>query len=101
MTPLEIKQLIDQIYSDHEAIIKAKDEKLKQLNDAYAEVANDFESAVMEIERLKALQQRSCESCKGLVEIGKSYKHCEELAINISHMDWGNFCCNRYEPKEQ
>lgn len=51
---------------------------------------------------LEALQQsKSCEGCKGLVEIGKSYKHCEELAINISHMDWGNFCCNRYEPKEK
>lgn len=49
---------------------------------------------------LKALQSRSCEGCKNLVETGKSFKHCDELAINISHMDWGSFCCNRYEAKD-
>lgn len=49
---------------------------------------------------LEALQPRSCEWCKSLVETGKSFKHCDELAINISHMDWGSFCCNRYEAKD-
>ena len=50
----EDNKLIDQIYDDHEAQLKVKDEKLQQINGAYAEVVLDFESAVMEIERLKA-----------------------------------------------
>ncbi len=41
-------------YAEAEYECKAKDEKLKQLDDAYSKVASDFESAVMEIERLKA-----------------------------------------------
>ena len=45
--------LVTEIYNDHEAQLKAKDEKLKQLDDAYSKVASDFESAVMEIEGLK------------------------------------------------
>ena len=47
-------KLINPIYNDHEAQLKAKDEKLQQINGAYAEVVWDFETAVMEIERLKA-----------------------------------------------
>lgn len=58
---------------------------------------NEINEAIAE---LKALQSRSCEWCKNLVETGKSFKHCDELAINISHMDWGSFCCNRYEAKD-
>ena len=38
---------------DSEAQLKAKDEKLQQLDDAYSKVVSDFESAVMEIEKLK------------------------------------------------
>ena len=34
-------------------IIKAKDEEIKMLNEAYTSVANDFESAVIELNRLK------------------------------------------------
>ena len=49
-----IDDLLDKIFDDHEAQLKAKDEKLQQINGAYAEVVLDFESAVMEIERLKA-----------------------------------------------
>ena len=58
---------------------------------------NEINEAIAELE---ALQSRSCERCKNLVETGKSFKHCDELAINISHMDWGSFCCNRYEAKD-
>ena len=53
------------------------------------------------IAELEALQSRSCGGCKQLVDIGKSYKHCEELSINISHSTESTFCCNRYEAKEQ
>ena len=54
-------EVIDQIYNDHEAQIKAKDEKLQQLDDAYASVVSDFESAVMEIESLKKIINTSIE----------------------------------------
>ena len=69
-----LENLVDQVYGDHEAqleevkfaitvlnknlelnseLLKAKDEKIQKLNDAYANVVCDFEGAVMEIERLK------------------------------------------------
>ena len=78
-----------------EKIVEAKE----NMNIGYIEWANDcIDEAIAELE---ALQSRSCEWCKNLVETGKSFKHCDELAINISHMDLGSFCCNRYEAKEQ
>ena len=45
----------------YEIMLKAKDDEIRKLNDAYANVVCDFEGAVMEIE---ALQQRSCDGCK-------------------------------------
>ena len=55
-----LSNLIGEIFNDHEAQLKAKDEEIERLtakltlcDDAYSKVANDFESAVMEIERLK------------------------------------------------
>ena len=50
-------------------------------------------------DELEELQSRSCGGCKQLVDIGKSYKHCEELSINISHSTESTFCCNRHEAK--
>ena len=50
--PDEAKDFIknyNQIYNYHEAQLKDKDEKLQQLDDAYASVVSDFESAVMEL----------------------------------------------------
>ena len=53
--------LVTGIYNDHEAQLKAKDEEIERLkakltlcDDAYSKVANDFESAVMKIERLES-----------------------------------------------
>ena len=52
---------IDTIYADHEEQLKAKDEEievlhshLKTIDEDYSALASDFESAVMEIDRLKA-----------------------------------------------
>ena len=42
-------EVINEIFNDHEAQLKAKDEKPQQLDDAYASVMSDFESAVMEL----------------------------------------------------
>ena len=42
-------EVINEIFNDHEEQLKAKDEKLQQLDDAYASVVSDFESAVMEL----------------------------------------------------
>ena len=47
----------------------------------------------------EAMKQRTCEGCSKLEDIGKSYKHCKELCINISHSTESTFCCNRYEAK--
>ena len=49
----ELLNKLHKAYAEAEYECKAKDEKLKQLDDAYSKVASDFESAVMEIERLK------------------------------------------------
>lgn len=47
----------------------------------------------------EAMKQRTCEGCSKLEDIGKSYKHCKELCINISHSTESTFYCNRYEAK--
>ena len=51
-------KMINEIYNDLEEQLETKDEKIKKLNDAYAEATCDFESAVMEIERLKEQYHR-------------------------------------------
>ena len=53
------------------------------------------------IAELEALQQRSCESCRywDFNEQGH-FKKCFNGKGNVSSTK-GDFCCNRYEPKEQ
>ena len=50
--------------------------------------------------QLKALQQRSCESCRywDFNEQGH-FKKCFNGKGNVSSTE-DDFCCNRYEPKE-
>ena len=50
---------------------------------------------------LEALQQRSCESCRywDFNEQGH-FKKCFNGKGNVSSTE-DDFCCNRYEPKEQ
>ena len=55
-----------------------------------------FDEAIAELE---ALQSRSCRGCKQSWEPNNQTFHryfCEYLQRPIH----GNFCCNRYEPKE-
>ena len=65
------KDLIDQIFNDHEAQLKlasdvystdkmhmyqelkAKDEEIERLKESYAAITNNFECAIREIDRLK------------------------------------------------
>ena len=53
------------------------------------------------IAELKALQQRSCKSCRywDFNEQGH-FKKCFNGKGNVSSTK-DDFCCNRYEPKEQ
>ena len=53
--------------------------------------------AIAELE--EAMKPKTCEGCSNLEDIGKSYKHCKELCINISHSTESTFYCNRYEAK--
>lgn len=47
----------------------------------------------------EAMKPKTCDGCSNLEDIGKSYKHCKELCINISHSTESTFYCNRYEAK--
>ena len=105
-----INIVLSEIFNDHEAQLKAKDEEIKAKDEALEliiamcelglKTQDTYSTIIQKLKaQNKALQSRSCDECKNLVEIGKSFKHCDELAINISHMDWGSFCCNRYEAK--
>ena len=46
-------KVIDKIYKDHEAQLKAKDEEIRRLNNLYADTIKDLGDALIEIERLK------------------------------------------------
>lgn len=55
-----IEDMLEEIFDDHEAQLKAKDEEievlhshLKTIDEDYSALASDFESAVMKIDRLK------------------------------------------------
>ena len=74
-------------------------ELLKILRDDYihGELDEDINEAIIELE--EAMKPKTCEGCSNLEDIGKSYKHCKELCINISHSTESTFYCNRYEAK--
>ena len=77
-----------------EKIVEAKE----NMNIGYIEWANDcIDEAIVDIE--EAMKPKTCEGCSNLEDIGKSYKHCKELCINISHSTESTFYCNRYEAK--
>lgn len=54
----------------------------------------------MAIDELEALESRSCEGCKHLKYIEKSFKRCDELDINIGHLTWDDFYCAYWEAKQ-
>ena len=57
----------------------------------------ELDEAIAELE--EAMKPKTCNGCSNLEDIGKSYKHCKELCINISHYTDSTFYCNRYEAK--
>lgn len=57
----------------------------------------ELDEAIEELE--KEMKPKTCDGCSNLEDIGKSYKHCKELCINISHSTESTFYCNRYEAK--
>jgi hypothetical protein len=81
--------------------LKKADEVIDQIFDEFGEKLQDKDD---EIELLKcrieeAMKPKTCDGCSNLEDIGKSYKHCKELCINISHSTESTFYCNRYEAK--
>ncbi len=48
-------EVIDKIYDEHEAQMKAKDEEIRRLNNLYADTIKELGDTLMEIERLKAV----------------------------------------------
>lgn len=64
---------------------------LRKINNFIDKIFNEHE----------ALQQRSCESCRhwDFIEQGH-FKKCFNGKGNVSSTK-GDFCCNRYEAKEQ
>ena len=55
------------------------------------------------IAELEALQQRSCNGCKhGEIDKFEQYRvTCKNKLALLNHMVNADFCCNRYEAKEQ
>jgi len=76
---LRLHRFIEQIFDDHEAEIKAKDERIKELEEA--------------------MKHKTCDGCKQSWKPNNQTFHkyfCEYLKIPVH----GGFYCNRYEPKE-
>ncbi len=57
-----LKDDINQIYNDHEAQLKAKDDEIRRLNNLYADTIKDLGEVLMEIERLEEYYLRSKKS---------------------------------------
>ena len=76
-------------------------EYLYRMLKANQEIGNTPENILECIAELEALQQRSCESCRhwDFNEQGH-FKKCFNGKGNVSSTK-GDFCCNRYEAKEQ
>lgn len=53
-----IEDMLDRIFNEHEAQLKAKNEENKELSKKCAEIAYDFENAVEEIEKLKTIMKK-------------------------------------------
>jgi hypothetical protein len=70
---------------------------MKQTDTPYNFRECELDEAISELE--EAMKPKTCEGCSNLEDIGKSYKHCKELCINISHSTESTFYCNRYEAK--
>ena len=74
-----IDDFLTNIYNDHEAQLKAKDERIKELEEA--------------------MKPKSCDGCSQSWKPNTQTFHkyfCEYLQIPIH----GDFCCNRYETKQ-
>ena len=83
---LSLHRFIEKIYNEHEAQLKAKDERIKELE--------------------QAMKPKTCSTCKYEILSGWM-RGCEVQAWDVftdgaydSHID-DDFCCNRYEPKEK
>ena len=68
-----VDKLIDKLFSSfevkealYEAQLKAKDEEIKILSKKCAEIAYDFEGAVVEIEKLKAIVEEAIRKPMGV-----------------------------------
>ena len=47
------KAIIGEVFNDHEAQLKAKDEEIRRLNNLYSDTIKDLGEVLIEIERLK------------------------------------------------
>ena len=70
---------------------------MKQTDTPYNFRECELDEAIEELE--KNMKHKTRDGCSNLEDIGKSYKHCKELCINISHSTESTFYCNRYEAK--
>ena len=79
-TRINLVSFIDQIFNDHDAIVKAKDEEIRRLNNLYADTIKDLGDALLEIERMKEAMQEFVNRCeKGEVRSKYTYSKFKEL----------------------
>ena len=99
---LEVLKEIEEFYNlvlarelaTRKPVRKKVDEDLQSIYNRLDEIRE----AIAELE--EAMKPKTCEGCNNLEDIGKSYKYCKELCINISHSTEMTFYCIRYEPKD-
>ena len=81
-------EIIDKIFKDHEAQLKAKDEEIRRLNNLYADTIKELVDALIEIESMKH------KTCKGCV-------HEVEDMQDLYCAFCSRSCDDNFEPKEQ
>ena len=75
-----LEQVVNKIYNNHEALLKAKDDEIKRLNNLYADTIKELGEAVMEIDRLNEAYAEADYECKALnAKLAKKDEKIEQL----------------------
>lgn len=97
-----VQNRIDKIFDNHEAELKAKDEKIADLLESHEYFVSEKNRTKRfvppyEIDELKS---RTCEGCKYLLKGGENWYMCNNgISLNTCEEISLDFCCNKWESK--
>ena len=82
---LVAKMIVNEIFNEHEVQMKAKDERIRDLEEA--------------------MKPKTCLDCKHYSQSTfygdlKVVKYCHENRLGIGDINFQIFCCNKFEPKD-